>query len=159
MVRCSNAYLAGKLWNKLKEEEKASGIDTETTEVQEALQEIIEMEDEAERAQKDGSDERKKNENANRTQAETRRKRAMESLGESLGNKRDDEEKEKKKKERRSNGSDTFMFLKEKSEMMQEIKKQEMELKKKEIELLRVMLAAVTATTTRLSGHDAGHDE
>ena len=98
-VREKYAYLAGKLRNKLKEEEKASGIDTETTEVEEALQEIIEMEDEAERAQKDGSDERKKNEHADRAQAETMRKRAMESLGESLGNKADDEENEKKKKE------------------------------------------------------------
>ena len=94
-VREKYTYLASKLWNKLKEEEKASGIDTETTEVEEALQEIIEMEDEAERAQKDGSDKRKKNENEDRAQAETMRKRAMESLGESLGNKGDDEENEK----------------------------------------------------------------
>ena len=109
-VREKYAYLAGKLRNKLKEEEKASGIDTEMTEVKEPLQEIIEMEDEAERAQKDGSDERKKNENADRAQAETMRKITMESLGESLGNKRDDEDNEKKKRERRSNGSDTHVF-------------------------------------------------
>ena len=148
-VREKYAYLAGKLRNKLKEEEKASGIATKMTEVEEALQEIIEIEDEAERALKDGSNEKKKNENADRAQAETMRKRAMESLGESLGKKGDDAENGNKKQKRRSNGSDTLMFLKEKSEMMHEMKKQEMELKKKEIELqdkkhddfLRVMLA------------------
>ena len=64
------------------------------------------MEDKAERAQKDGSDERKKNENADRAQVETMRK----SLGESLGNKGDKEENEKKKKKRGSNGSDTHVF-------------------------------------------------
>ncbi|PFX15342.1 hypothetical protein AWC38_SpisGene20443 [Stylophora pistillata] len=147
-VREKYAYLAGKLRNELKEEEKASGIATKMTEVEEAFQETIEIEDKAERALKDGSNE-KKNESADRAQAETMRKRAMESLGESLGKKGDDAENGNKKQKRRSNGSDTLMFLKEKSEMMHEMKKQEMELKKKEIELqdkkhddfLRVMLA------------------
>ena len=78
------------------------------------------------------------------------RKRAMESLGESLGNKGDDEENFKKEKEEKEIEWQLHScVLKEKSEMMQEMKNQEMELKKKEIELqdkqhddfLRVMLA------------------
>jgi hypothetical protein len=135
-VREKYASLAGKLRNKLKEEEKESGIDPEMSEVEEALEEIMELEEEAERVQKQGTDEKKKNNDADRATAENMRKRAMQTLGESSSKKGvDDEETETKKKKRRYNGSDTLMFLREKNEMQQDVKKQEVELRKKEIEL------------------------
>ena len=42
-----------------------------------------------------------------------------------------DKENEGRRKKKRSNGSETLLFLREKNEMQQEIRKEEMELKKK----------------------------
>ena len=42
--------------------------------------------------------------------------------------------KEGGKRKRRSNSSDTFVYLREKNEILQEMRKEELDLKKKEIE-------------------------
>ena len=73
--------------NKLKREEKESGIETDMTEVEMALEELIEKEDAAETEQRVG---------------QTQKRKADEGASEG------------KKKKKRSSGSDTLNFLREK---------------------------------------------
>lgn len=138
-VREKYASLSGKLRDKLKAEERETGTNPENSEMEDALEELLEQEEEAEKVQKEDSDVKKSKDDADRSKAEKMRKRAMQSLGESSKKDDDDDEDDEclalKKKKRRSNGSDTLMFLREKSEVMQEIKKEELDMKKKEMEL------------------------
>ena len=126
-VRERYALLADKLRRKLKEEKKASGIDTDMTETESALEELIEKEDAAEEDAEAATAGKKRNKEAEKVTAEEMRKRAMERMGG-----KGDGEKPKKK---RSNGSDTLLYLREKNESMQELRKDEFNLKKKELEL------------------------
>ena len=133
-VRDRFSLLSQKLKRKLSEEKKASGIDTEMTETEDALEEIIEKENASEEVQDCDSDRKKKSKEADKVTAEDMRKKAMERLGQSK--KREGEENnEIPPKKKRSNGSDTLMYLREKNVYMQEMRKEEMDMKKKELEL------------------------
>lgn len=57
-VREKYASLSGKLKSKLKAEEKESGTNPEHTETENALEELLELEEEAENSQKQNSDDK-----------------------------------------------------------------------------------------------------
>jgi len=118
----------------MRQEERASGIDCEETELDQALEEILEKERVAEDL-KDLSYGKKK---AEKAAAEEHRKQACERLGETKqrnGSKltETDDSPPKPKKSRRST-SDAVEYLREKSERESEWKNQELELRAKEQE-------------------------
>ena len=109
---------------KMKHEEKASGIETDMSEMEKALEEI----DEKESAVEDYTLDKKA---ADTAKAAEMRKRAME------GQKRKSEENEvaKPAKSSRRNGGDTIAYLREKNEMTQKLKAEELSLQKQRLEL------------------------
>ena len=113
---------------KIREEEKASGIEVEElSELDLALEEIIEKE-KAANAQLDLEESVKKNELQDKANAEEMRLQAMERLGESKKRREASEltaGDQKKKKARRS-GSDTLDFMREKMEKDMTMKQEEM---------------------------------
>lgn len=135
-IRDRYGLLSQKLRRKLKEEQGASGIETDMSETETALEEIIEKEDEAERFQESDNGQTRKKQEADKLTAESMRKKAMERWAKTKKSKTEDEDgSECLKKKRRSNGSDTLLFLQEKNQQMQEVKKEELQLRKKELEL------------------------
>ena len=100
--------------NKLKREEKESGIETDMTEVEMALEELIEKEDAAETEQRVAENQKKVKNSQDRENAESVRKKAMERLGQTQKRKADEGASEGKRKKKRSSGSDTLNFLREK---------------------------------------------
>nr|XP_058968481.1 calponin homology domain-containing protein DDB_G0272472-like [Pocillopora verrucosa] len=119
--------LSKELRNKLKREEKESGIETDMTEVEMALEELIEKEDAAETEQKVVENQKKVKDSQDRENAESVRKKAMERLGQTQKRKADEGENEGKKKKRSSG--------REKNEQVQEMQKQELELKRQQLEV------------------------
>ena len=99
------------------------------SEVENALENIIEKEDAAY-----AEDALGKKEKENNFTAEETRKAAMARLGQTKKRK-ESEDAEGKRKTSRSNGSDTPMYLLEKNDAMKEMKINEMNLKKRELDL------------------------
>ncbi|XP_028390651.1 uncharacterized protein LOC114515568 [Dendronephthya gigantea] len=130
-VRDRYTLLSQKLKKKLREEEEASGIDTEMTEVEDALEDIIEIEDASTKQVEYESGVKMKEMDKEKQSAEDVRRKAMEKLGETQKRKGTDKENEGQPKKRRSNGGDTLLFLREKNVMQAEMKKEEMELQRK----------------------------
>ena len=129
-VRDRYNLLSGKLRRKLKDEERASGIDTDMTETEVALEDLIEREDAAEAQLKENVDAGKKKKADDRESAEDMRAKALEKLGETQKRKAEGNELGKIKK-RRSTGGEAVRFLREKNEMLASVKKEEMALKLK----------------------------
>lgn len=134
-VRDRYNLLSKELRNKLKNEEKESGIETDMTEVEMALEELIEKEDAAETEQRVADNQKKMKDSQDRENAENIRKKAMERLGQTQKRKSEEDENEVKKRKKRSSGSDTLNFLREKNEQVQEMQKQELELKRQQLEV------------------------
>lgn len=126
-VRDRYNLLSKELRNKLKRE-KESGIETDMTEVEMALEELIEKEDAAETEQKVVENQKKVKDSQDRENAESVRKKAMEWLGQTQKRKADEGENEGKKKKKRSSG-------REKNEQVQEMQRQELELKRQQLEV------------------------
>ena len=119
---------------KTREEESASGISPEESEIDEALNTIIELIDDAEQHfEKDSTKNSKTTEN-NRKQAEELRVEAMESYRESRKRQLESGESEPKPRRKRATGGETLVYLQEKSEKEFELRKAELEIKKKEVE-------------------------
>ncbi|CAH3185724.1 unnamed protein product, partial [Porites lobata] len=133
-VRDHIAVLIKKYKKKMKDEEKASGINPEPTELEQALAEIIEMEEAAETEHQDGDGRRKEKDEADKHKAESMRKLAMEKLGETQKRAVEEGEQDCQKKKRRS-GNDTIEYLREKSESDKVLKEEELSLKRKQQEL------------------------
>ena len=133
-VRDRYNLLSKELRNKLKNEERASGIETEMTDVEVALEEIIEKEDAAEREVKIVDNQKKMKDSIEKENAENIRNKAMERLGQTQKRKADEAESAGRKK-RRSSGSDTVNFLREKNEQVQLMHKEEMELRRQELDV------------------------
>ena len=131
-VRDRYNLLSKELRNKLKREEKER---TDMTEVEMALEELIEKEDAAETEHRVVENQKKVKDSQDRENAESVRKKAMERLGQTQKRKADEGENEGKKKKKRSSGSDTLNFLREKNEQVQEMQKQELELKRQQLEV------------------------
>ncbi|CAH3165074.1 unnamed protein product [Porites lobata] len=128
-VRERYGLLAKAYRRKIRGEERASGISTpELTEVEQALEDLIVREDEADRDQQETAAQKRKVKE-DKKDAEEVRKRAMERLGDRMKR----SEIEGKGKKRRSSGNNTLEYLKERNEMLDEFKK-ELELKKQELQ-------------------------
>ena len=110
-------------------EERASGISPEMTELDEALENIIGM---MEEAVKTGRGIEKKREENVKQVAENVRKRSMETLAETL-----EREKEGTGKEKKIHyyGSDTIEYLKEKNERGKHFMEKKLKLKERELEV------------------------
>ena len=125
--------LIEKLKKKLKEEEKASGIETDMNDVEKALEEILEEEAVAESTL---VTDKKRVENVKSVEM---RNRAMESMRSTQKRKQRDEDKDAenapKPKIKRRSGGDTVAYLREKNDMVQKWKAEEMELQKQRLEV------------------------
>ena len=111
---------------KIRSEERASGIDPEMTEIDTMLEEICEKEEVAE----EEDETKKKKAKAEKESAEKMRLKAMEKLSESQ--KRKDSNKEARPKKSRKSVGDAVSYLREKSEQEIALRKEEIELKKQE---------------------------
>ena len=123
-----------KLKKKLKEEEKASGIETSMSDVEKALEEIMEKESDAENTVESN---KKKADHANAVEM---RKRAMESIRSTEKRKggdevEDEENAQPKPKITRKSGGETMAYLREKNDMAQKWKAEELELQKQRLEV------------------------
>ena len=117
---------------KMAAEERASGIDPEHTELDEALQDIVERTEGAQDELAKGEERRERNAEKEKETAEDVRKRSMERLSQT----RERESPESAKKKRKcSSPGDTVEYLKEKSERELEIRREEIELRKREMAL------------------------
>lgn len=132
-VRDRYNLLAKQLRAKLHKEESASGIVPDMSEVEKAVEQVIEMEDASDLEQQEISDEKMEKENKDRADAETMRMKAMETLGQTK-NRMCKEGEASKPVKRRSNGSDAVNYLREKSQAMNEWRKEELELKRMKLE-------------------------
>ena len=108
-VRDRYNHLAKILRKRLSDEKKESGIDTEMTGIEQALEELIEIEDAAETDQAAVNEQKNRKINQDRENAEDIWKTAMEKLGQTK--KRKVEDGEERKWKRRSTGSETLNFL------------------------------------------------
>ena len=132
-VRDRYNHLAKILRKKLSDEKKESGIDPEMTDIEHALEELIEIEDAAETDQAVVNKQKNRKINQDRENAEDIRKTAMEKLSQTK--KRKAEDSEERKWKRRSTGSETLNFLREKNERVQEMRREEIELQRNQLEL------------------------
>ena len=132
-VRDRYNLLADRLRQKFKREAKASGIATEMSEAEQALEFLIEKEDAAEEHQKEDSEEKRKKAAADRVGAEEVRRKAMERLAITQKRKAEEEGAGKSRK-RRSNGNDTVNFLRERNEQQMTVARSRLELQEKQIE-------------------------
>lgn len=133
-VRDRYQLLAGRLRKKLSDEKRASGIETDMTETEKALEELIEKEDAATESQDTESDAKRKQKDEDRSNAENMRKQAMERMSQTTKRKKEEGD-EVPTKRRRSNGTDTMMYLRERNELNAETKKDELAIRNKELAL------------------------
>ncbi|XP_068672956.1 golgin subfamily A member 6-like protein 22 [Montipora capricornis] len=126
-VRERFTLLAEKFKKKMKAEEKASGIDTEMSELDVLLEEIVEKEEEFDKDQS----EHKAKEDQSKAEAYDMRLKAMESLKESKKRRSEEDEKQLPKKKR---GSEALDYLREKMDGDKYLREKEFEIKVKEQE-------------------------
>ena len=119
-VRDRYNLLSKELRKKLKREKEESGVETDMTEVEMALEELIEKEDTEQRVV---DNQKKATDSQDRENAENIQKKAMERLGQTQNRKADENESKGKRRKKRSSGSDTLSFLGEKNEQAQEMQK------------------------------------
>ena len=118
-----------------KEQLAASGISTENNSLDDAVEEIIEKMQEAEKTYEQENviqDEKKDQEVAN---AQEMRERALESFAETKKRNKDSKYSQKEKKKTRSSESETLVYLREKAEKDQHFKTDELDVQKRELEL------------------------
>lgn len=127
-VRDRYLLLEKKHKKKVSEEEKASGISPEESEVDKAMADIITQFDEADATNERLSEDKKKKIEVEAAKAEEMRRVSMETFKESQ--KRNSEFGEQTKIKRRASGSDTMSYLKEKAEKEIQLKFEEIELRK-----------------------------
>ena len=128
-VRDRHSVVTSKYRKRMQAEERASGIDTEQSELDVLLEELIERENLAE---EEGNEFKRKVEE-DKCKALDIRKTAMENLAQTKKRKVSEDGKETKKKSRRSD-SETIEYLREKGEQELRLREQELELKKQQQE-------------------------
>ena len=123
---------------KAKNREKlvATGVSPEQSQLDVALEEIVQKMDEAELENKTNENNANEKRSKELEHAKDLREMVSETLGET--SKRKSEESGPAGKNRRSNGSDTLAYLREKGEKEQEMRKTEFYLRKQELELRRL---------------------
>lgn len=134
-VRDRYNLLTKKMQAKLKSEEKASGITVESSELDCALEEILEKEKAAKEKLESEDEIKKKAVENEKAAAEDMRKQALERMGETAKRKKGDgDSNEVSKKKSRRSTADAIEYLKERADKETVLKEQELELKKKEQE-------------------------
>jgi len=128
-VRERYQLLSSKLRKKLKDEKKASGIETDMSDVEKALEDLLEKEDASNEAQEE-SDSKKKKKADDVENAEKMRKKAMERMG---TKRQSVEGGEQAVKKRRSSGNDTIQYLRERNEQNMEARKEELDFRQQEL--------------------------
>jgi len=133
-VRDRRTLLQTKYKEKIREE-RASGIDCEETQLDAALEEILDKEKAADMERNEQAGTLTKKHQIEKASVEEVRRQAMERLGKTQKRNADSEEgKPSKRGKRRS--SDAVEYLKEKFELESKLRKDEMELKKNEQQML-----------------------
>lgn len=110
---------------KINAEERASGISPEETELDIALQDIMERLDEAEEEQSKQTANKKAKQEGDMQKAKEMRKRSLETFSET----KDRSMEENCSKRSRNNGSETIAYLKEKAAMEVQLRKEELQQK------------------------------
>lgn len=131
-VRDQFSLLSTKYAQKLRMEERASGVEVEQTELDSLLEEILEREKDAKKELDSKDREKKSKADKEKATAEEVRKRAMERMAKP---KIDDQENKQKKPKVRRSTLDAIDYLRERSDNESEYKKQELEVRKREIEV------------------------
>ena len=121
-VRDRFTLLRTKYKVKIREEERASGIDCEETQLDAALEEITEKERAADLERNDKAGVVNKKNESEKASAEEVRKQAMERLGKTQ--KRNADSGEEKSKKYRKRSSDAVEYLKEKFQEEKELRKE-----------------------------------
>lgn len=119
---------------RLREEEKASGISPEPTELESALEDIMELFSNRDEEEKLKEVDSKENAEAEASKALEIRQLAMETLAESKKRKCETKDGGKPKRKVSSNGTDTIAYLKMRSELDAELKREEIRIKQAEAE-------------------------
>ena len=134
-VRDRYNILAKKWRAKIRREEKESGGgDEQLTEVEILVEELVEMETEAEKIAEQ-KDEAKKAVATEKKKATEMRERALERFGQTRKRHEEAEKDEgKKQPKRRRSGGDALEWLKEKGEMVKQLKEQELQERREERE-------------------------
>lgn len=132
-VRDRYNLLSCNLRRKLKKEVNESGITVEMSDVEKALEAIIEKEDAAEELRQEGKEKKLSNEQ-DKIRAEGMKKKAMENLGETQNRKSGETSCSTPAKKARRNGSETMVYLKEKHEKMLEVENKKLELQERNME-------------------------
>ena len=129
-IRERYTLLSDKFRTKMRNEGKASGIDTDLSDVEKALEEIVEKEAVFEET---AQNDKKKFDNA---KAAEMRYRALENLGGTQKRQRKDEVENDTapRAKRRRSGSDAEAYLRGKNDLMQKWKMDEMQLRKQRLE-------------------------
>ena len=134
-VRDRLTLLQTKYKEKIREEERASGIDCEETQLDAAVEEILDKEKAADMERNEQAGTLTKKHQSEKASAEEVRRQAMERLDKTQKRNADSEEgKPSKRGKRRS--SDAVEYLKEKFELESKLRKDEMEFKKNEQQML-----------------------
>lgn len=133
-VRDRYTLLERKHKKKVQDEERASGISPEESQLDSALEDIISQFNEADVEHDRISGEKKAKQEAEVSKAEEMRKMALETFKETQKRNESGDEQTTPRKKKRASGSDAIGFLKEKTEMEVKLKTEEMELKRKEFE-------------------------
>ena len=131
-VRDHIGVLVQRFKRKEAKELKETGTSPTKTELDDAIEQIIAMEESADEQHDLEDGEKKEKMEGDRMKAEEMRRTAMETLGKTQ--KRKSEEGQSKSKKSRRSGSETVEFLKLKAEQDMDIKKQELDLRKQEQE-------------------------
>ncbi|XP_068671148.1 DNA ligase 1-like [Montipora capricornis] len=127
---------------KMNAEERSTGVSPEPTELDQALADIIEMEEVASTSQEIDEAVIKEKEDTDKQKAESIRKKAMEKLGETQKRAVEEGEQENHMKKKRRSGNETISFLREKAESEKALREEELAIRRKQQELEEKKLAS-----------------
>ncbi|XP_068727930.1 mRNA export factor GLE1-like [Montipora capricornis] len=127
---------------KMNAEERSTGVSPEPTELDQALADIIEMEEVASTSQEIDEAVIKEKEDTDKQKAESIRKKAMEKLGETQKRAVEEGEQENHMKKKRRSGNETISFLREKAESEKALRGEELAIRRKQQELEEKKLAS-----------------
>ena len=111
---------------KINAEERSTGVSPEPTELDQALADIIEMEEVASTSQEIDEAVIKEKEDTDKQKAESIRKMVMEKLGETQKRAVKEGEQENYMNKKRRSGNETISFLREKAESWKALRKEEL---------------------------------
>jgi len=152
-VRERVGVIVARYKQKDRDELAASGISPNHTTLDDALQEISQKMDEAEKLHDQTTQQNLQKVQQEAKKAQEMRQTALETLGETTKRKSEDSEAVITKRKARSTGSETLIYLREKAEKDQELKLSEMQLRREEIELRRQEIENVKLQHNQMFEH------